>query len=121
MKKPYVISAELDLVNPNIVNPAAVDSFQESLDADLSRMDKDTLWVPSISMQNGLQRILTKTSLPVASLYDRYVANTDQYLGIPRGVDDRLNDTDYAPRVGYQPIAEQLGQVPTIGRIGEAR
>lgn len=116
MKKPYVISAELDLANPDIVNPAAVDGFRESLDADLSSMDKDTLWVPTGSIQNGLQRILAKTSLPVASLDDRYVANADRYLGISRGLDEQLNDAGYAPRVGYQSIAEQLGQVPTLGR-----
>lgn len=116
MKKPYVISAELDLANPDIVNPAAIDDFRESLDTDLSSIGKDTLWIPSSTIQNGLQRILDKTNLPVVSLDDRYVADATRYVGISRCVDEQLNDSGYAPRVGYRSIAEQLEQVSALGQ-----
>lgn len=116
MKKPYVISAELDLANPDIVNPVAVEGFRESLDADLRRMSKDTLWVPTGTIQNGLQRLLVKTSLPVASLDDRYVTEADQYLGISRGVNAELDDAGYAARVGYQAIDKQLAQISRLGQ-----
>lgn len=44
MKKPYIISVELDLASSDIVNSTTLDGLWESLGVDLSRMDKDTLW-----------------------------------------------------------------------------
>lgn len=116
MKKPYVISAELDLANPNIINPGAVEGFRESLDADLRRVGKDTLWVPSSSIQNGLKRILAKTLLPVVSLDDRYISDADRFVGISRGVDAELNDAGYVPRVSYESIVDQLDQIAVLGK-----
>lgn len=116
MKKPYVISAELDLADTDIVNTTAIDGFRESLDTDLRRMGKDTFWVPASTLQNGLQRILAKTGLPVVSLDDRYIKGADQYLGISRGVNSELDDAGYTARTGYQAIDRQLSQLSAPGK-----
>lgn len=116
MIKPYVISAELDLADPNIINPTAIDTFRESLDADLRRMDKDTLWVPTSTIRSGLQRLVAKTSLPIVSLDDRYVNGADEYLGISRDVGSELDDAGYTARAGYAAIDKQLAQVSRLDR-----
>lgn len=131
MENPYVISAELDLVNAGLeqlVKKEAIENFRETLDADLRAMGKETLWVPSSRMQSGLEKDIQKTSLPVVSLDDRYVSSADQYLGISRGVrgiGDPYDftgswpapfvDAGYVPRVGYEPIAKQLSRVAELG------
>lgn len=115
MKRPYVISAELDLAKPDIINRMKIDNFRQDLDADLRSMDKNVLWVPARTMRGGLQRTLSKTSLPTVSLDDRYVMNADQYIGISRGADMQLNDAGYVSRVGYQSVSEQLDRTSAVG------
>ena len=137
MGNPYVISAELDLANAEleqIVRPEAIDGFRESLDADLRSMGKETLWVPSSTMQSGLEQVIAQTALPVVSLDDRYVSSADQFLGISRGVKPQrttdyplmqsgaplwpttLVDDGYVPRRGYPAIDEQLDKVSSLGK-----
>lgn len=119
MGNPYVISAELDLSAADldqIVNKPSIEGFRESLDADLRAMGKETLWVPSSTVRDGLQQAIAKTNLPVLSLDDRYVMSADQYLGISRGVDPLLNDDGYVARGGYPSIDEQLRKVPSLGK-----
>jgi hypothetical protein len=118
MEKPYIISAELDLANEEleqVVKREKIDSFRESLDKDLRRMGKETLWVPSGKIQRDLKRVVEKTNLPTVSLDNRYVTNADQYLGISRGTDALLNDSGYVSRAGYLPIEDQLNRVSVLG------
>lgn len=118
MGNPYVISAELDLLDAGleeIVNRKEIESFREGLDTDLRAMGKETLWVPSSTMQSGLEQAIARTNLPVVSLDDRYVASADQYLGISRGVDELLSDEGYVARRGYPSIEKQLSKVSTLG------
>lgn len=118
MINPYVISAELDLANAElaqIVEKNNIESFRESLDSDLRAFGKETVWVASSTIQNGLEKAIAKTKLPVLSLDDRYVSSAAQYLGVSRGVDCLLNDTDYVARCGYLPIERQLAQVARLG------
>lgn len=118
MEKPYVISAELDLATADferIVRPDKIDAFRESLDADLRAMGKETLWVPSSTMSNGLEQAIKSTNVPVVSLDDRYITTADHYVGISRGVDPQLNDAGYVARRGYPSIMRQLGRVRSLG------
>jgi len=119
MGNPYVISAELDLATADlgqIVKKDSVEGFRESLDADLRAMGKETLWVASSTIQNGLELAIAKTNLPVVSLDDKYVSSAAQYLGISRGVDPLLNDDGYVARRGYPCIEEQLKGVLSLGK-----
>ncbi len=119
MGNPYVISAELDLATADleqIVNQNRIESFREGLDADLRAMGKNTLWVPSSTMQGGLERAIATTKLPVISLDDRYVSSANQYLGISRGIDPLLNDSGYVARRGYPSIGAQLGRTSSLGK-----
>lgn len=118
MKKPYVISAELDIANAEleqIIQPNKVERFRETLDADLRQVGKNTLWVASEQIQSGLSRLTQATALPIVSLDDRYLS-ADNRLGISRGVDTQLDDTGYVPRVGYPSIETQLAQLSGLGR-----
>jgi len=118
MNNPYIISAELDLPNTDlrqIIKPSAVEGFREDLDADLRAMGKNTLWVPSGTIQNGLEQAVAQTTLPVVSLDDRYVSSADQYLGISRGVDPVLRDDGYVARRGYPAIEQQIKKIPALG------
>lgn len=119
MEKPYVISAELDLANielGQIIKPENVDRFRENLDRDLRAMGKETLWVPSDVLKNGMECAINRTNLPVISLDDRYVTSAREYLGISRGVDASLEDVGYVARRNYRPVEEQLKQVANAGR-----
>lgn len=118
MGKPYVISAELDLVSARlseIVEPSNIELFRESLDEDLKAMGKETYWVSSGMVQSGLERVISRTQMPVVSLDDRYVTNADEYLGISRGVDLRLRDIGYVARRGYEAIETQLSSMTRVG------
>ncbi len=119
MGNPYVVSAELDLVTAGleqIVKRDSIEDFRESLDTDLRAMGKETLWVSSGTMQNGIEQTIAKTNLPVVSLDDRYVSSAAQYLGISRGVNPLLDDDGYVARCGYPSIEQQLRQVPSLGK-----
>lgn len=118
MEKPYVISAELDIPQTrteNVISRNQVESFRESLDSDLRSINKETVWVDSCEIQEGLARKLGRTTLPVVSLDDRYVTQADVFLGISRGVDTSLNDIGYVPRVGYPAVQEQLQSAKNVG------
>lgn len=119
MEKPYVISAELDLANSstrNIVQANKVEAFRESLDADLRRLGKNTLWVASQDLRQGIQTTIARSPLPIVSLDDRYVESADGFIGISRGVNEQLNDSGYTPRVDYPSIANQLDSTASLGR-----
>lgn len=116
MEKPYVISAELELVDSDIINTAQVDNFRENLDSDLRQIGKDTVWVPSCVMRDGVRKLLDKTALPIVSLDDRYIETADRYLGISRGIDEDLNDAGYVPRAGYESITKQLENLSDVGK-----
>ncbi len=118
MGNPYVISAELDLANADferIVRPERIEGFRESLDASLRNLGKDTVWVQSSTIQNGINTAIDNTRLPVVSLDDRYVTSADAYIGISRGIDEQLNDTGYVPRFGYASLEKQLGMISSLG------
>lgn len=118
MGKPYVISAELDLATADlkqIVRRDKIETFRESLDADLRAMGKETLWVASSTIGNGLEQAIASTKLPVVSLDDKYVRAADQYLGISRGVNSLLRDDGYVARRGYPSIKKQLRKIPSLG------
>lgn len=118
MEKPYVISAELDMKNidtEGVIRQDRVDRFRASLDSDLREMGKKTIWVPSGQLRNGISRSINKTNIPVISLDDRYISDASYYLGVSRGIDEELNDTDYASRQGYPGIEWQLGQIKKYG------
>lgn len=119
MEKPYVISAELDLANSatkNIVQTNKVDAFRESLDTDLRKLGKNTLWIASQYLQQGIQAALDQSRLPTVSLDDRYITSADKSIGISRGVDQQLNDSGYTPRVGYPDVSSQLNAIASLGR-----
>lgn len=116
MNKQYVISAELDRLDPDWIDMSALARFRENLEADLNGMGKSPLWVSSNTIQSGLKRKIEVSGLPVVSLDDKYVEAADLYLGFSRGVDQRLIDTGYVPRVGYRPIANQIDAIlPKLG------
>lgn len=118
MKKPYVISAELDTTavrNSQIINQDRLEDFRESLDTDLCTMGKETVWVGSNELQNGLAGFVKNTRLPVVSLDDRYVPTTTK-LGISRGVDSNLIDTGYVSRDSYPTLEQQFASIKSIGR-----
>src|SRR5579859_134176 len=119
MGKPYVISAEVDVATADlkqIVNQDCIESFRESLDADLRAMGKDTRWVASSTIRGGLEHAVATATLPVISLDDRYVSSADQFLGISRGVGPSLQDDGYVARRGYPPIEDQLSRVSGLGK-----
>lgn len=118
-KSPFVISAELDLATntaTSSVQPDRLDSFRESLDADLRRMGKNTYWVASGRIARHLDRSARQSSLPVVSLDDRYLGDATHRLGISRGIDSELNDIGYVPRRGYPALAEQFGRIAALGQ-----
>lgn len=117
-KKPYVISAELDLLgedSDSVIDGEQIEGFRESLDADLRDMGKQTEWVGSNEIQEGLITLINRTKLPVISLDDRYIKDADTFLGISRGIDDELNDVGYVPRVGYPSISDQIDKMQVSG------
>ena len=113
-KKLYVISEELDQSDPDIVNMSTLDGWREKLDTSLKNIGKDTLWVPSSKIKEGMLERLNNTGLPTVSLDDRYVKgeNDFRYLGVSRGVGN-----EYMARVGYPPIKEQLGRIANLGEV----
>lgn len=118
-KQPYVISAELDLGTNDTstyIKRNRLEEFRESLDADLRKMGKETIWIASSDITTSLNRATQKTQLPIVSLDDRYVSNADQYLGISRCINSDLSDAGYASRQNYAPLTKQLEQIPTLGR-----
>ena len=115
MEKPYVISEELDIIDADYIQKNKIDEFRESLDDDLRSMGKNTTWVSSNELRQGMNNIIAKTRLPIASLDDRYVTSADGWIGMSRGVDGNLNDIGYLPRVGYLSIARQLDEIASIG------
>lgn len=115
MQKPYVISAELDLIGPGVVQEREVEGFRGTLDADLRGMGKETVWVSSSKIQSGLREIMGKTNLPIVSLDDRYVRGADDYLGISRSVNGQLDDAGYEPRAGYAAIETQIDEICALG------
>ncbi len=122
-RKPYVISAELDLrdVSANqIVKEGQIDSFRESLDRDLRNMGKETYWVSSGVMQRELGRLAATSPLPLISLDDRYL-QSGYRIGLSRGsrYDENglLVDAGYVSRVGYAGLDTQIDQVAS--RIGK--
>lgn len=119
MKKPYVISAELDLMGGATdkgIQISQLDAFREDLDADLRNCDKQTVWVPSEQLRRGIEGYCGSTILPAVSLDDRYLKTADAYLGISRGIDTSFNDAGYTARSGYPDIGRQLDSVAGIGR-----
>lgn len=118
MEKPYVVSAELDLWLPDrddIISQDQLDPFRISLDDDLRSQGKQTEWVESTVLRDGICKKLDNTSLPTLSLDDRYATNVDGVLGISRGVDENLDDVGYVPRVGYRSIEEQFESIRCLG------
>lgn len=118
MKKPYVISAELDLASSTIdgiIQNNQLDRFRESLDADLRNCDKQTEWVSSGQLRTGIEKLTAAARLPVVSLDDRYLRTADTYLGISRGIDLGLNDAGYTARFGYPDIEKQLDSIIKVG------
>lgn len=113
-KRPYVISGELDLSDPNIIDMNALDGWREDLDNTLRGMGKNTLWVPSDEIRRGMLGRLNNAGLPVVSLDDRYVKgeNDFYYIGVSRGADN-----EYVARVGYPPIEEQLARIANLGEV----
>jgi len=117
MKRPYVISAELDLPSySEYVNRTAVGDFRETLDSDLQAMGHQTEWVESGELQYGVSRLIGATQVPVVSLDDRYGWPAAGQLGISRGVNVELNDVGYVRRAGYEPIARQFATIACLGR-----
>ena len=116
MEKPYVISAELDLIDLPFIKNNQIDAFRQSLDDDLRIAGKNTLWVPAATLRRGLNQRIAATNLPVVSLDDRYVTSADGKIGLSRGIDEQLNDAGYVPRVGYDDLSKQLDAVATLGR-----
>lgn len=115
MEKPYVISEELDMIDSSYIQNNNVNEFREGLDTDLRNMNKDTVWVSSSDIRQGLEKVAGRTSVPIVSLDDRYMSSADIMVGISRGVDQNLNDVGYMPRVGYPSICEQLDKVTRLG------
>lgn len=117
-KLPYIISAELDIDTNNTstyIKQDRLDNFRESLDSDLRKMGKQTIWISSNDIRTSLDRVTRQTRLPVVSLDDRYVSNANQYLGISRSVDSELNNKGYSSRQNYAPLINQLEQTPSLG------
>ncbi len=119
MEKPYVISAELELRNSRVtplIRTESVDLLRDSLTTDLQTMGKNTLWVDANNLQQGINRLIKQSKLPVLSLDDRYtVAVPDGRLGISRGVDESLNDIGYVPRAGYVELERQFNTAQKLG------
>lgn len=119
MEKQYIISEELDLPNntpEGLIKRKNITTFREGLDDDLRNLGKNTYWVNSDLLSSGIKKYLTKSSLPIVSLDDRYVTSADYFLGISRGVDRRLNDVGYVSRVGYRRVNEQLDRIAALGK-----
>lgn len=116
MEKPYVISAELDLIDSPFIKPNQIDNFRQSLDDNLRAIGKNTRWISSDTLQRGIRQRIARTNLPVISLDDRYVNSADGWIGISRGVTPELNDDGYVPRVGYSTVSDQLDAIAGIGR-----
>lgn len=117
-KKPYVISGELDLANLDgsfAVKTEMIDAFRINLEDDLRNQGKNVEWVDSERIRLGICRQMGKTSLSILSLDDRYTNGANTYLGISRGVNERLRDIGYVPRVGYASIDKQLNNLSDIG------
>ena len=118
MEKPYVISEELNIpgvYSEQYIQLNKLDNFRSELDADLRGMGKNTVWVPSETLDRGIAKMMNETSLPVVSLDDRYVKTANQYIGISRGVDSALNDVGYVPRANYMPVSNQFDRVGQLG------
>lgn len=114
MNKPYVISAELNLLDDQI-RTERLDAFREELDSELTTMGKDTIWVSASTIQSDIAAYASATALPIVSLDNRYFNGQSQQIGISRSVDLNLNDSDYRPRVGYPSIVSQLAAVAAVG------
>lgn len=115
MEKPYVISEELDMIDDEYIQKNAIDAFRRNLDEDLRGMGKNTEWVSSAALRQGITRLTQNTGLPIVSLDDRYVRSADGWIGMSCGADENLRDSGYAPRVGYPTIASQLDNVAKLG------
>lgn len=114
MNKPYVISAELDLIPAgfeNVIDPRAIDGFRQSLESDLGVMGKDVCWASSGDLSAGLRQKIDNTRLPVVSLDTRYIRSAAYFIGLSRAVDGNLEDAGYAPRAGFPVIERQLAAV----------
>lgn len=108
MEKPYIISEELDLLNDDYIQKGALNAFREDLDENLRALGKNTLWVASSDLQQGIALRASQTQLPIVSLDDRYTILADERIGVSRGVDENLNDIGYVSRVGYSSLDKQL-------------
>ncbi|PID29098.1 hypothetical protein CR983_04340 [Candidatus Saccharibacteria bacterium] len=112
MKKPYVISEELGLAGQ--INRENIDVFRESLDDNLRNMGKMAVWVNEYTIRTGMEELAEQTSLPVLNLDDRYLRNSDEYIGLSRAVVRRGNkyvSSGYASRVGYSSIDDQIAKI----------
>lgn len=118
-KKPYVLSEEFDLWLPDkdfLIQRNQIEPFRCGLEDDLRAMGKNVEWVSSDLLRQGINERIARTALPVVSLDDRYVTDADAFLGVSRGVDENLEGSGYAPRVGYESIDEQLQQIQRLGQ-----
>ena len=109
VEKPYVISEELGWVGE--LPQSNIDTFRESLDENLRRLGKNTIWVSENILRSGLEKKVAQSPVPVISLDDRYIRSGDAYIGMSRGVariDGRYTSSGYAARVGYNSIIDQL-------------
>src|SRR5690242_2559429 len=73
MGKPYVISAELELVGDDIIRREKIEAFRRDLTEDLTVMGKDVTWIEAEELVVGINDLIEQESLPIIAIDGRYV------------------------------------------------
>jgi len=123
--KPYVVSADANLLlrgwsQENGLSIPKENYFQgmlSEMNSVLSEYFGVTEVIPENVLQQGLQRFLAESKLPVVSLDRTYVRPTDKllgYLDATRTVDKNLQNTGLGSRAAALSLQRQIGKLAML-------